>query len=314
MTEWARNSVISPLRILSGPGLPHRLADLAEPPEALYVRGELPRGPSVAIVGTRYATAKGRRFTRELAGALARAGVVVLSGGAKGIDTAAHVGALEGGGPTVVVAPAGFDVPYPDENAGLFEKILGEGGAYVSVVPDGTKATRPIFFLRNACLSALAHVVVVVEAGFRSGASNAARWARELGRPLLVVPHAPWEPKGIGCLAELRRGARVCTGRRDVLRELDRLLLCPLPRDGSPVQPELPFTSRAGPPAELERVRAAIAGGANHVDQVSLVTGLGAAEVQRQILTLTLSGVLAPDPAGRLALVAPSDRRAGSNT
>ncbi|HEX6275824.1 MAG TPA: DNA-processing protein DprA [Polyangiaceae bacterium] len=301
-------------RILSGSALPHRLADLAEPPETLYVRGELPRGPCVAIVGTRYPTREGVRFARLLARTLTRAGVTILSGGAKGIDAAAHLGALRGRGPTVVVAPAGFAAPYPAQNAELFQRVLAEGGAYVSLVTDATKATQSAFFPRNACLAALAHVLVVVEAGARSGTSNAARWARELGRPLLVVPHAPWEPKGAGCITELRRGAAICTGPRDVLRELDRLLLRPLPRDGSPVQPQLPFDANSGPPGELGRVRAAIAAGAHYVDQISEITGLSAAVVQRQVLTLTLSGVLAPDPAGRLALVPTLDPPARSNS
>ena len=290
------------LRILSGPTLPSRIGDLPEPPQALYVRGELPRGPSVAIVGTRHATVRGLGFAEALAHDLARAGVTVLSGGAEGIDTAAHLGALRSGARTVVIAPASFDSPYPAENAPLFERVVEGGGAYVSLVPDGARTQQAMFFPRNACLVALAHVVVVVEAGFRSGALNAARWARKLGRPLLVVPHAPWSEKGKGCLIELRRGAELCEGPSDVLRELDRLLLRPLPIDGSSIQPQLPFTGDLGRRAELERVRLAIAGGAQNVDQVSDATGLSAAVVQRQILTLVLSGVLAPDPSGRLVL------------
>ncbi|HVR20695.1 MAG TPA: DNA-processing protein DprA [Polyangiaceae bacterium] len=290
------------LRILSGRSLPTRLADLPEPPQTLYVRGELPREPSVAIVGTRHATIRGLGFAESLAHDLASAGVAVLSGGAEGIDTAAHLGALRSGSRTAVIAPASFDSPYPAENAPLFQRVVEGGGAYVSLVPDGSRTQQAMFFPRNACLVALAHVVVVVEAGFRSGALNAARWARELGRPLLVVPHAPWEEKGKGCLIELRRGAGLCEGPADVLRELDRLLLRPLPLDGSPVQPQLPFGVGLGPAADLERVRRAIAGGAQNVDQVSEATGLSAAVVQRQSLTLALSGVLAPDASGRLVL------------
>ena len=294
------------LRTLSGTSLPPRLKDLREPPETLYVRGDLPRGPAVAIIGTRHPTADGRRFAEVLAHELTRAGVAVLSGGAKGIDTTAHVGALRAGGTTTVVAPAGFEAPYPEQNERLFRRVVRQGGAYLSLVPDGTKATQAAFFPRNACLVALAHVVVIVEAGFRSGALNAACHARELGRPLLVVPHAPWAEKGKGCLIELRRGAGLCEGPRDVLRELDRQLLRPLPLDGSPVQPQLPFASGVGPAADLERVRDAVASGAQNVDQVSEVTGLTVAIVQRQVLTLTLSGVLAPDASGRLALILPS--------
>jgi DNA processing protein len=244
------------------------------------------------------------RFAERLAHDLARAGVAVLSGGAKGIDTAAHRGALRAGGVTVVVAPAGFDRPYPSGNKELFERAVERGGAYVSLVPDDADAKRYAFFARNACLAALAHALVVVEADVRSGALNASHWARDLGRPLLVVPHAPWAKKSRGCLVELRRGALLCEGPRDVLRELDRQALVPLEVARPPTQPELPFPPAAlGPSADADRILAAVAGGATHLDEIASLTGLSAGVIQRQILTLTLDGVLAPDPSGRLALL-----------
>jgi DNA processing protein len=291
-------------RILSGSAIPHRLTDLPEPPAELYLHGELPRGPAVAVVGTRFPTKRGVDFAESLAYDLTKAGVSVFSGGAEGIDTAAHIGALRAGGKTVVVAPAGFERPFPDQNVALFQRIVREGGAYLSVASDDTPATRGIFFLRNSCLVALVHVVVVVEAGFISGALNAAKWARVLARPLLVVPHSPWIPEGRGCLLEIQRGAGLCLGPHEVLERLDRMLLRPLPLDGRPVQPNLPFAdTQPGPLADLERVRSAIAAGATHSDQVAELTGLSLAVVQRQILTLTLDGVLAPDPSGRLLLL-----------
>jgi DNA processing protein len=282
---------------------------LPSPPKLLYARGELPRGPGVAVVGTRHPTARGVRFAEKLAHDLARAGVAILSGGAKGIDTAAHRGALRAGGPTVVVAPAGFERPYPSTNSQLFGEIVERGGAYVSLVADDSDAKRHVFFARNACLAALAHALVVVEAGFRSGASNAACWARKLGRPFLVVPHAPWAKKGRGCLIELRRGALLCTGPRDVLRELDRLELHPLELDRASRQPELPFPVTAlGHSADVDRIKAALAAGATHLDQIAGLTGLSVGVIQSQILTLRLDGVLAPDPAGPLALLKPPSK------
>ena len=160
---------------LTGSALPGRLADLEKPPERLYLRGELPRGPTVAIVGTRHSTREYEGYARTLARDLAEAGIAVLSGGAKGIDTQAHWGALDAGGVTVVVAPAGFDRPFPAKNAELFRRVVDGGGAYLSLVDAGTPATSGIFFRRNECLVALAHVVVVVEARFRGGALNSAK-------------------------------------------------------------------------------------------------------------------------------------------
>lgn len=302
--------MIRPVAILSGPTLPARLADLPSPPRLLYVRGELPRGPAVGIVGTRYPTADGIAFAEELAHDLALAGVAVVSGGAKGIDTAVHRGALRAGGVTIVVGPAGFDRPYPDQNARLFEEVVERGGAYVSLVPDGTKVRRHLFFARNACLVALAHALVVVEAGFRSGALNASHWARDLERPLLVVPHAPWATKGRGCLIELRRGALLCEGPSDVLRELERIQRVPYEARQAPLQVDLPFPDVAiGQLAdEGDRVKAALAAGATHLDQIAALTGLSLGAIQSQILTLTLDGVLAPDPSGPLALLKASSK------
>jgi DNA processing protein len=300
-------------RILSGADLPVRFRDLAEPPAKVHLHGELPRGPAVAIVGTRYPSPRGVRFTEELAGALARRGVAVLSGGAKGIDTAAHRGALAAGGTTVVVAPAGLDVPFPKENRALFHDIIDAGGAYLSLAPDEQPAKLSIFFRRNGCLVALAHAVVVAQAPVRSGTRNAAKWARRLGRPLLAVPYAPWQKCGSGSIVELRLGAKVCTGHRDVLRELDRQLLArvPVPPRETSEQVELAFPTAAAvlpsPGKDATVVRRAIELGARTIDEICDRSGLGPGAVQRHVLTLTLEGVLAPDPgSGRLEVRADS--------
>src|SRR6187402_954396 len=141
-------------RCLMGSELPGRLADLECPPERLYVRGELPRGPAVAIVGTRTPTPEAAEFAEELAVALATADIAVISGGAAGIDTAAHRGALAAGGCTVVVAAAGFDRPFPKQNASLFRRVLTNGGAYVSIVPGDQPSISSGFFTRNSYLVA----------------------------------------------------------------------------------------------------------------------------------------------------------------
>ncbi len=291
----------APARVLVSPDLPARLYDLEEPPLVLYVHGELPRGPAVALVGTRKPSPRGRRFARELARDLARAGVTVLSGGAKGIDSAVHRGALLGGGTTVVVAPGGFEKPFPERNARLFERIVSRGGAYVSLVADDEAATRAAFFPRNACLVALAHALVVVEAPMRSGARNAAGWARRLGRPLFAVPSAPWNLRGRGCNEELRLGARVVEGARDLLRQLEAAHLHPLAPPAPALAAATPTQLQLGLELDDEsRVRRAIADGAGHPDEICALTGLPAARVQGLVLTLTLKGALVPAPDGRL--------------
>ena len=279
---------------LSGERLPPRLADLEEPPVRLYLHGELPRGPAVAIVGTRKASPEGIAFTRGFAAELAAAGVAVLSGGAKGIDTAAHEGALDVGGVTVVVTPAGFDKPYPEQNAGLYQRVVDAGGAYLSLFPDEAPADRPTFFKRNACLVALAHAVVVTQTPWISGARNAAKWARQLGRALFVVPHSPWVAAGCGAIQELRWGARPLDRAKEVLTFLRDAGLHPLP---APVQGQLWPTAT---PADADPVLQALRDGAVHADEIVERTGLSLATVQQRILTLALSGVLVPGPLGSL--------------
>jgi len=295
-------------RCLTGSALPGRLADLEAPPERLFLRGELPRGPAVAIVGTRHPTNAYARFAHDLARELAEAGVAVLSGGAEGIDTEAHRGALAAGGVTVVVAPAGFYRPYPEKNTQLFRQVVAEGGAYLSLPEPNCPAPRGIFFARNACLVALAHLVVVVESPIRSGARNAAACARRLGRPLFVAPVPPWHGNGRGCLAELRLGAQVLISVKDLLKALrDQNLhaVGPLSQalgESRPQQESLNFTETSPSATARVAVLEAVRAGAGSSDEICFRTGLGAGRVSELILTLRLEGVLVTDPSGRLQI------------
>jgi DNA processing protein len=283
---------------LVGERLPPRLADLDEPPTRLYLHGELPRGPAVAIVGTRHPSPNGIAFTRSLAAELATAGVAILSGGAKGIDTAAHEGALDVGGVTVVVTPAGFEKPYPKENASLYQRVLDTGGAYLSLFPDEAPAVRATFFARNACLVALSHAVVVTQTPWVSGSRNAAKWARRLGRGLFVVPHSPWDKAGAGAIQELRWGARPLDRAKEMLTFLRDAGFHPLPRAA---QGEL--WPAASPASDADPVLQALRDGAVHADEIVDRTGLSLATVEQRILTLALSGVLVPGPLGSLKRV-----------
>lgn len=307
--------------VLTGHRLPPRLAALPDPPRQLYVLGELPRGPTVAIVGTRHPTPEASAFARKLSAELAAGGIAILSGGAEGIDREAHEGALDARGTTVVVAPAGYLKPFPDQHAELFGRVLEAGGSYVSLVPAHRAATRGAFFRRNRCLVALSQLVVVVQAPFRSGARNAAKHARRLGRPLYVVPSSPWIAQGSGCNLELKLGAAVCEGARDVLRALDALGAMPLANEASPEsEPTAPAqesfdfetisvgvadvgeTGEIARENDVRRVTEAAAQGCVSADDLCRVLELPAARIQRALLTLRLRGVLVPGPAGGFVL------------
>ncbi|MEJ7734058.1 MAG: DNA-processing protein DprA [Polyangiaceae bacterium] len=200
---------------------PERLAEIGAPP--LYLQGAVPRAPGVAIVGRRDASAGAVRFARRLARGLAESGFVVWSGGAVGIDAAAHTGALEAGAPTVVVCGAGLDVDYPPEHVDLFRDVVRGGGARLARVPDGTLPFPSNFLKRNEVLAAATLATVVVEAGVRSGARNTAAHARRLGRPLCIVPGTPWDVRGAGCALELVLGGTAVACLQDVIAILDGL-------------------------------------------------------------------------------------------
>jgi DNA processing protein len=170
---------------------PSPLLALKKPPE-ITVDGELDlTTPRVAIVGARAADKGAENFASTLASRLARAGVCVVSGGARGIDGAAHRGALDGRGVTWVIAPFGNGAPcFPDDHANLFSRVVAAGGAMIHVLARGQKARD--FPVRNRIMVALVHAVVVVQAGPKSGTLNTARHTLAQGRPLWVVPAAPW--------------------------------------------------------------------------------------------------------------------------
>lgn len=302
--------------VLRGSTLPARLNDLPIVPEVLYVRGELPRGAAVAVVGTRHPSAGAKTYARRLARELAAANVAVLSGGAFGIDAQAHRGALDARGTTVVVAPSGWLRPVPRRHRRLYHRIVGAGGAHVALVGSETDAALGAYFARNAVLAALAHVVVVIEAPYKSGARNTAAMARRLGRPLFVCGAPPWHSKGLGCVAELRLGARPLASVRDILRclaEQNAHPLPPLSAGGPHETPEQrvsetvdktraksrPCNDASATALLLETIRA----GARYADELCARTGLPVQRVQELLLTLRLDGVLVSDDSGRVTLL-----------
>lgn len=203
-------------------GYPPAVRAAADPPPALWVRGTLPgpERPAVAVVGTRGPSAYGLRIAHGLAEGLARAGIAVVSGLARGIDAAAHGGALAGGGPTVGVLGCGVDVVYPPEHTGLVAEVVANG-AVVSEHPPGTSPLKGHFLRRNRVVATLSQVTVVVEAGLTSGALNTARSALQEGRDVLAVPGYVDREVHAGCHLLLREGASLCEGVGDVLRVLE---------------------------------------------------------------------------------------------
>ncbi len=212
------------LLVLGASGYPPQLAALDPPPPVLWAWGHpaLLGRTAVAVVGARVASAAGQRFARELAADLGRAEVVVVSGLARGIDGAAHEGALSASAVTVAVLGGGVDDVYPPEHAALHARIAREG-CLVSENVVGRRAKAQDFPRRNRIISGLSRAVVVVEAELRSGSLITARLAGEQGREVLAVPGSPLDPRARGCNDLIRQGAAVCEGAEDVLRAVAAL-------------------------------------------------------------------------------------------
>jgi DNA processing protein len=191
-------------------------------PAGLKARGRWPppEGPFVAIVGSRRPSPYGEAVAEQLAIDLARAGVIVVSGLALGVDAAAHRGALNGGGVTVAVMGTGIDIVYPAANSRLAEEIVAGGGALVSQFADGTAPRRHNFPARNHTMAALSDVVVVVEAAEGSGALITAEAALELNKEVMAVPGSVFSPLSVGAHGLIRDGAGLVQNARDVLAAL----------------------------------------------------------------------------------------------
>jgi DNA processing protein len=204
---------------------PTALAAIHDPPHELWIRGDLDalQAPAVAIVGSRVASPYALEVARRLGADLARRNVAVVSGMARGVDSAAHRGALEGGGITIAVFGCGVDVIYPAEHRGLAERIA-ERGALVSEFAPGTPPLKSYFPQRNRIISGLSLAVVIVEAAEGSGSLITADFALEQGRAVLAVPGNVLGGRNYGAHALLRDGAKLVECADDILEELPRSL------------------------------------------------------------------------------------------
>lgn len=207
---------------LTDPVYPALLRQIHDPPPRLFVRGQIPDGPFIAIVGSRRATPYGCRTAHRLARELSDAGVVVVSGLARGIDAAAHRGALEGSAPTVAVMATGLDRIYPPEHAELATAIA-RAGAVITEAAEGTLPLPGYFPVRNRIISGLSLGVVVVEAAERSGALITARMALEQGRDVFCVPGSIENPLAVGAHRLIKDGAKLVQTVEDVLDEFPDL-------------------------------------------------------------------------------------------
>jgi len=297
------------------PLYPGALAAVEDAPPVLTVlgRAELTLAPMVAVVGARNASANGRRLAQGLAAGLGEAGIVVISGLARGIDAAAHIGALDKG--TVAVVAGGIDVVYPEENRGLHE-ALARDGAIVAELPLGTEPQARHFPRRNRIISGMALGIVVVEAAAKSGSLITARYALEQGREVFAVPGSPLDPRSRGANDLLRNGATLTETAADILAQLGPLLQGRPPRGGmAPAQPRLALTPGATPRAAMPAPPAAVSADSAldliveklsptpvAVDELVRQCQLSAAAVATLLLELELAGRIERHPGNLVSL------------
>jgi DNA processing protein len=273
------------------------------PPPILAVRGDTRHlnSPCISIVGARNASVAGRKMAAMLARDLGSAGFVVVSGLARGVDSAAHEAALSGG--TIAVFAGGLDSVYPPENEALFRRIVEDGGCGVSEMKLGWEPRARDFPRRNRIIAGMALAVIVVEAAERSGSLITARLALEQNREVLAVPGSPLDPRAAGSNNLLKQGARLVTDARDVIEAVSPLLEHPLTLEANafsaPAPPGIPAE-----PAESERDRIIEALGPTpvEIDEIIRFTGLSARVVQVIVLELDLAGRIERHTGQRVSL------------
>jgi DNA processing protein len=281
---------------LGRPGYPDALTNIPAAPPLLFAKGTLLAGDAraVAIVGTRHPDAYGKRVTRSLAEGLARAGVTVVSGLARGIDGLAHQAALDAGGRTLAVLAGGLSRIYPPEHDKLADRVVG-AGALLTEATMLEEPTKGHFPARNRIISGLSRVVVIAQAPADSGALITAEHAAEQGRTVLAVPGPVTEERNAGCHRLLREGAVLCRGVEDVLEELDGASAVAVAgkADAPP----------AGPPPGLDDVQRRVwdflGGGPRGGDEIARHAGLAVGQLSNVLLMLEMRKAVRRLPGNR---------------
>ncbi len=269
--------------LLSSSQYPQRLRRIHDPPSVIHVRGDLrPDEPAIAVVGSRRATATGRVVTERLAAGLARHGVTVVSGLARGIDAVAHWAALEAGGRTMAVLGCGLDVIYPPEHGELQEAIARQG-CVISEFAPGTPPLPGHFPQRNRIIAGLVLGVVVVEGDERSGTLSTAGHALDEGREVMAVPGSVLNPLSRAPHGLLRQGATLVESAEDILAAVGLPLRLPGGAGAAPAEP---------PDGRAALVWDALAGDSRQIDQVAFAAGLPVAEVGAILIDLEMRGLV----------------------
>lgn len=308
LAEMKRGAALGARLLVHGErDYPSALVDIPDAPPILWATGDLTllQRPSVAMVGARNASSLGMRMSRRLGQGLSEAGLTVVSGLARGIDTAAHEAALLGEGCTVAVMAGGIDVIYPPENDGLAREIDAKG-CRISEHPPGLEPQARHFPLRNRIVAGLSRAVIVVEAAAKSGSLITAKAALDYGREVMAVPGHPFDARASGCNILIRDGALLVRGPQDVLEAMGT------PSDAMP-EPETRLQPVPGPVATQRPLKDVallhsmildrLGPSPLAEDQLMRDLKVSSAQLAPELLTLELDGRIARQPGGLLARV-----------
>lgn len=262
---------------------PALLATIENPPDVIFLRGQLPAPgtPSVAIVGSRSSTRYGEAQAGRIARELGEAGVCVVSGLARGVDAAAHQGALKGGGPTVAVLGCGLSVCYPPENKALFQQIIASGGGIISELHPAAAPLPYHFPVRNRIISGLSHALLLIEAREKSGTHSTVHYALDQGREVFALPGNVDAPGSELPLKLLREGAGLCASGEDILSAMGW-------HSAAPMQQSL--FGKESETAETDPILRALSLEEKTLEELIAETGLSASELGVQLTLLELNG------------------------
>ena len=283
------------------PRYPRLLAEIPDMPVGFYQIGDCDLSkPCISIIGSRHCTVYGQVIARKFAAAFVRAGFTVVSGMARGIDSAAHIGALEAGGKTVAVLGCGADVIYPPENVELYKRII-ESGAVISEFPLGTRADKQCFPIRNRIVSGLSVATLVVESDIRGGSMITARLAGEQGRDVFAIPGRIDSSSSRGCHALIRDGVTLASSPEDIIQSLSfsgqiEFAL----EESAPAKESAP---KAAPSINLSGDEAAVFACFKNaeslgVDAISETSSLPVSKCLAALLMLEIKKILSKNPGG----------------
>ncbi len=295
------------------PEYPSLLANIEVPPPVLYMKGNLSllSRPAISIVGSRNGSASGKQLTKIIASELGQLSYIIISGLARGIDTAAHDAGLRSG--TIAVVAGGIDIIYPPENEKL-QKAIGEQGIIISENPPGFRPRGKDFPRRNRIISGLSHAVLVIEAAMKSGSLITARYALEHNRELFAVPGHPLDPRAEGTNTLIKQGANMLTCADDVTEVLAPMLrTLPLymrseTESNLPNAGEQPLSSDI-PQKDRQKVMIALGPTPTDIDELIRCTDLPAGAVHMVLMELDLAGRLERHGRQKVSLVGASDRQ-----